>query len=306
MSLSLLGLIVASIAWGASFFLIKEAIALIGTHVFLVMRLVVAGLFLSIVFWKKMWATPSKVRRQGLVLGLVLFVPLWLQTVGLESISSARSSFITSLYVPFTPLIVWIYLKKKVSSVQIFLTLFALAGSFLMNWPSMDIASGKIVSTGDLLTVISAVLFALHMVLVGEWMAKEHAVDGLQLGIWQFIGSSAGAISLLVYDFIFASNGQSWLVLSQMPHWSFGLWAIILYCGIIATCLCFMLQIYCQRHVEASRAALIFALEAPFATIFAFVFVGETVGLIEMVGASFIFLASIWPEKWLSKSHGTL
>jgi drug/metabolite transporter (DMT)-like permease len=67
-----------------------------------------------------------------------------------------------------------------------------------------------------------------------------------------------------------------------------------------------MLQIFCQKYVEPHRAALVFALEAPFATLFAFLFVAEKITFIEFMGAALIFLASILPEKWLSKKNGAL
>ncbi|MBK9294058.1 MAG: DMT family transporter [Oligoflexia bacterium] len=284
-------LVFTSVAWGASFFIIRNSIQLIPSDVFIILRLSLSFIIFFLFFPKRYLKAKKLVKIRGIILGIILFIPIWLQTLGLESISSGRSSFLTSLYVPFTPVLFWLISKEKFKSEHIILVIIALFGSFLMN-PFGEF----IFSLGDYLTIISAVLFALHIALVGIW-TKRH--ESFELGLWQFVGCFIGALFLILLK---SENREFLTTFNSWPAYA---WMGILYTSVIATCLCFTLQVICQRLVEPHRAALIFAMEAPLAVFFAFMFNKETLTFNELVGGLMIIAACVLPEKYLRlKKYG--
>lgn len=287
-----LGLLFASITWGASFFIIRNGVAAISTDAFIAVRLLLSAVIFFIFFPKRYIRTPLQVRKKGFILGIILFIPLWLQTIGLETISSGRSSFLTSLYVPFTPLLFWLISRKKLKAAPVLLALLAVFGSFIMN----PFGSFQF-STGDNLTIFSAVMFALHIVAVSFW-TKQH--DSFDLGLWQFMGCLAGAIVLVLF------KSETMAALMQFKTWNSTIWFALLYTSLITTCICFTLQVICQKQIEPHRAALIFALEAPFATFFAFMFNQEKLTFNELMGGTLILIACILPEQLINKWYQVL
>jgi len=70
----------------------------------------------------------------------------------------------------------------------------------------------------------------------------------------------------------------------------------IAFAGIVAVGLGFTLQLVAQRHTSAASAALILSLESVFAAFFGWLFLGETLALIAIVGCCLIFLSVVLAE----------
>src|SRR5271155_1554441 len=106
--LTIIGLFVAVLCWGASFFSVKHATSQVGVWPFLLYRFGIASSTLVLLFPKKFFKAKASTIWKGGVLGVLLFLTIWTQTEGLQITTAGRSGFITSLYVPFTPLIAWL------------------------------------------------------------------------------------------------------------------------------------------------------------------------------------------------------
>jgi drug/metabolite transporter (DMT)-like permease len=211
---------------------------------------------------------------------------------------ASKSGFITALYVPFTPLLGWLIFRQKISVRQLLVSFVALTGLYFLTQkqtPENFVSWWNSVNIGDLWTLATAVSAALH-ILVTEKFSRQQK-DSLALGLWQF-----------VFCFIFIAVGVAFLVFSKVDlgvtNWNLVSWprfslGSVFFNAAITTCFAFMMQIIGQRTIGSFKAALIFALEAPFATGFAYVFTGEVMVAKELIGAAVVFLTSIIPEKWL-------
>jgi len=296
--LTTLGLFLATFAWGASFFLIKKATALVGVWPYLAVRFGISIVVLAMIFPEKLMRAPRALIARGFLLGLILFLCVWTQTQGLQATTATRSGFITALYVPFTPLLGWLLFRNPVYMRQVLATLLAVLGLYFLTnpvGPSSLISWWTDVNPGDLWTLACAILAAVHIVLT-ERLSREEA-DSVGLGMWQFIGCAffLGVSILMHQDKVFSPAGWNFMSWPTFAIFSVGFNAVV------CTAFAFIMQIIAQKHMGALKAALIFALEAPFSSGFAFAFLGETMVLREMIGALIVFLTSIIPEAWLKE-----
>lgn len=286
---ALAGLFVATIAWGASFFLVKQAVMQIGLWPFMVYRFSLAAIIFLLMFPSKIKAGKFAVR-QGLILGIFLFLALWTQTMGLQYTTAGHSGFLTTLYVPLTPLAAYAVLKTKMYWSQWIVVTLAFAGSYLMMNPGQMWVFNK----GDIWTLATATVCAFQIVVTGLYSRREP--DSLALGLWQIIGCALffGVLAL----FHRAQGPEIW----DPRLWPQATWISILFNSAVTTCFCFTVQIICQKTIGELKAALIFGLEGPFAAFFGFLFLNERMDSWEILGAAMVFLASVIPEKWFHAS----
>jgi drug/metabolite transporter (DMT)-like permease len=290
-------LFLASVAWGASFFLVKKATSLVGVWPFLFYRFAIAVVILGLIFPQKIFKARKRLVLRGLFLGVLLFLVLWTQTKGLQETTATKSGFITALYVPFTPIMAWILLRKPLVARQMIVALVSFFGLYLLtgvhheNW-------WRDLNPGDLWTLACACFAAIHIVFTGKISGEE--ADSFALGLWQFVACIIATLLSLLLN-ISGQTGDihgNWNLFSWP---AFGVFSV-LFNAIVSTAFGFMAQIVAQRYLSPLKAALIFALEAPFSSGFSYAFLGETLTLHEFSGAVTVFLTSIIPERWLIKS----
>jgi len=100
-----LSLIGVSLIWGATFVLVKQALADISTLLFLTLRFTIAAAALALVFRRELRAANLRRSLQGgLIAGVFLFGGYVLQTFGLKLTSASKAGFLTGLYVPLVPI----------------------------------------------------------------------------------------------------------------------------------------------------------------------------------------------------------
>ena len=100
-----LSLIFVSLIWGSSFVIVKDTLIYLNEYFLLVIRFAIAtgilGLYLLL---KKINPFKRNVLKEGAILGLILFIALGTQTIGLKYTTATNSAFITGLYVILTPI----------------------------------------------------------------------------------------------------------------------------------------------------------------------------------------------------------
>ena len=69
--------------------------------------------------------------------------------------------------------------------------------------------------------------------------------------------------------------------------------AAVAYLGIITTAVCNYLQTVGQKSVSAERAAVIYAMDPVYGALFAWLVIGENLGIRGITGAFFIVLAAV-------------
>ena len=265
--------------WGWTFVVVKNAIAEYPTLPFLQLRFILAFLVMAVLVRR----LPT--RREllvGLAAGTVLAGGYLTQTLGLSLISPGNAGLITGLLVLFTPLLDRVFgvpLKRR----TIVAVIVAVIGiGMLTGGPSGF-------GLGDVLVIVCAVLFALHIVLLSRWSPRLSAAP---LAMVQM-----GACAL-----IFTAGG-TWTL--RMP--STDVWIAIVITGVFASALAFYIQTWAQAHIDASRTALIIAMEPAWAVAAAVVLAGQRFGFLQAAGAGLVLAAIVGhelaPVKFKTPEH---
>lgn len=287
-------MLTATAIWGMSFSLIKQAANEIGVGPFLVYRFGIAIIVLTLFFPNKVFKASRKTMTKGLVLGLLLAGAIQTQAWGLTLTTASRSSFLTALYVPFTPLMGWLLLRRYVTWRQALVALVSFVGLYLLTTKEI-VGLGewfRTVNLGDLITVGTAFLNAVHILMTEPFSKSES--DSIALGIWQFVGCVA---VFLFGTLIFPGVSDVW----NPSSWSNTVVLSVAFNAVLTTAFAFIVQIISQKYMGSLKAALIFALEAPFAAVFAYFYLHERLTSRETLGALIVLATSLVPEGWLKK-----
>lgn len=264
----LVALLAMTAAWGSTFFMIKDVVTRIPVPDMLTVRFTIAAVALAVIAGPRLKMSRATLRR-GLLLGLLYGIAQLLQTVGLAHTAASVSGFLTGLYVVFTPLLSALILRTRIAGSVWAAAVLATAGLGVLS------LQGFAIGYGELLTVASAVVYALHIVALGRMSEPGTA---LQLSVVQM------ATIALVCGIAAAPGGI------QLPTSGVD-WAIVVYLALIAGALTMLLQTWAQARVEASRAAVIMAMEPVWAAAFAVAFGGESVTWRMIIGGGAILAA---------------
>jgi len=269
----LLGIV---IIWGSTFAIIKGVIDQIPTFTFLAYRFLLAVLILYLIFWKRIKENIDKtILKKGSLIGIFLFMGYAFQTVGLKYTTATKAGFITGLSVVLVPIISHFFIKEKINRNSVIGVILAFIGLWFLNY-----SSSFSFNFGDFLVLLCAVSFALHIISVGLYAKK---VDYIPLVIVQL---ATVFVSCLLIAIIFERPAFH-------LSYSFDIWWAIILTGIFATALAFYMQNRFQRYSTATKTAIIFSGEPIFAAVFAYLLLGEKVGLIAWIGGLLIIFGMI-------------
>ncbi len=199
-----------------------------------------------------------------LLAGTLLFGGSAIQQAGLVYTTAANAGFITGLYVILVPVILWAGWRQKQSLALWFSALLAVFGMYLLS-----VGTSMQINPGDVLELIGAGFWAGHMVLLGRVIKK---MDLLAFSIGQYL--VCGTLSLVTG--FFTEQGS----LPGLP----GLWWALLYAGVISVGLAYTLQAYAQRMAPPADASIILSSESVFAAISGYLFLGEKLGGLQILG----------------------
>jgi len=254
--------------WGWTFVLVKDAVTQYPTLPFLQIRFAIALLVMSVVVRR----LPTRRELQvGAVIGAVLAAGYLAQTVGLTITSVGNAGLITGLFVVLTPLLNRLF-GAPIRSWTWIATLVSLGGLVLLTGGP----SGM--NLGDLLVLACAVLFALHIVLLGRWSpgTSSAPLAMTQMGMCTLLFSASGTWSL------------------RAP--SAKVWFAIVVTGLFASAFAYFIQTWAQAHISANRTALILATEPTWALVAAIVLAGQRFGLEQAAGAGLLLAAIVGHE----------
>ena len=209
----------------------------------------------------------------GVLCGAALFAATNLQQFGLLYTTVSKSGFISALYILIVP-ILGVFLHKKIPSYLWICILSACVGLYLL---SMEDGLGSL-SLGDGLTLMSAICFAIHILIVDAFCNK---VDGVQLSFIQFLVSS------------FLSAICMWIWESPSLSTILACWLPLGYTGILSSGVAYTLQILAQKHTKPAIATLIMSLESVFAALFGWLLLKEQLTVRETLGCVFMFCATL-------------
>lgn len=279
--LACLALIIVTVSWGTTFPAMKAVSQEMPPGLMVGVRWALAALALApFIRWRnrRLW-------RDATLLATPLFASFVLQVIGLTSMSAGRNAFITALNVIMVPLMMPL-LGGRIGAKVWAATVLAGLGIVVLSYEQ---SSGWL---GDVLTFGCAISFAIY-VLGMERFAPRHAALPL-----------AGAQAVMMTVFSPLWIGGEWLHWGEaypvMVAGTTKVWLELLYLGLICSAAALILQTWAQARATAVQAALIYALEPFFASLFAAWWLQETFGLRAMAGGALIILAMIvsqWPSR---------
>jgi len=264
----LIALIIVSILWGSSFPVIKFVVTNISEFSYTWIRSLIATITLTpyIIYVYASRRLYAKTLKGGLLAGIAYALGLWLQGWGTRYTTASNSAFITGLNVVFVHLYEGLIRKKY--SISLGMSLFlSIIGLYMLTAPSTGF------NIGDMLVLIGAVMWAAQVIIVSKYSFG----DPLVFTFFEMIP----ALGFIIPDFI--SGGidivEPEIILS------------ITYLAIVCSNIAFALQVFGQRYVSPAIAAIIFLSEPVFASIFAYICLGEVMGIQQAFGALLIILA---------------
>ena len=260
-------LLVMTAAWGSTFFLIKDLLTRFGVNDLLALRFAIASVALALMAGPKLRLTRSVVGR-GAVLGLLYGVAQILQTAGLGLTAASVSGFITGLYVVLTPLLAALLLRSRIDALTWVATGLATVGLGVLS------LNGWSFGSGELLTFGSAVVYALHIVVMSRY---SRPAEALGLSLVQLVTITVICTLAALWP---DTNGTVAIALPTRASD----WLGVIYLAVVAGALAMVLQTWAQARLEPARAAVVMSMEPVWAAAFAVGLGGERVTLRMAVG----------------------
>lgn len=257
--------------WGGSFVVMKDALVRMDVNSFLGWRFMIATLLLIAMRPKTLKHFNKKFLLKGVVVGSLLGSGYIFQTFGLTQTTVAKTGFITGLYAVFTPLLAAGLFKKQVSRVQWAATALAFAGLAMLSFKGFSLG------IGESLVLVSALLFAGHIIALGEWSS---GMDTYALTVVQM--ASVSAISFIA----------SLTTKTEAPH-DAGVWKAIIFTAVFASAFAFLIQTWTQSFMAPTAIGILLTMEYIFAAIFGVIFGHEHLGLRTLIGGSLVIVALV-------------
>lgn len=276
-------LFITAIIWGVSFVSQSVGMDYIGPNTFMGIRTLMGGMVLLPVIAiidknKKKQSTyqktdMKKLIKYGGICGIFLCVAQTLQTYGLQTTTTAKSGFLTALYIIFVALI-GLFVGKKLNFKMASGILTAVVGMYFlcMYGERADF------NMGDVLTIICAIFFAGQILCIDKFVS---GIDGLKLSCTQFL--VAGTINTVLM-FILETPDITAIMSCATA---------LLYSGIMSCGVAYTLQVVGQRYAEPTTASIIMSLESVFAAIAGWILLGEAMALSQIIGCLLMFLAIV-------------
>ena len=275
-----LALIGVAVVWGAAFVIMKDALNTQPILDFLGTRFLIAALVMVAAKPSVLKALRGPVVWQGIVLGCLLGIAYYTQTVGLQLTTAAIAGFVTGLYVVFAPLLIWLFLKGRVAGKVWIGVASATAGLAFISVNPV----GLQFEWPQLWLVVCALFFALHIVGLAKWSPGQnaYALTVIQLGVMG-VGFSGWAVS----------GGY---------HAPVGLpgWGAILFTAVFSTAIAFFVQTWAQGIMDSSRVAIFLTSETLFTAIMAVAVGQEVLQGKTIIGGVLILTAMLvveWPGR---------
>jgi drug/metabolite transporter (DMT)-like permease len=277
-------LLLMTIIWGGTFVIVKEALNDITPMLFIAVRFSIASLLVFTFLLFKRYTLNSSALRSGFLLGFFLFLGFAFQTAGLKYTTATKSGFITGSLVVMIPALQLLIEKKKPTKGALIGTALVFVGIIFLSSgsaaPSSFLAEfGQDFNTGDYLTLICALFFALHVVYM----------DILSPGrdFWLLFFSQLITVAALAWitAIFFHSVSFESLYLNVNGNLING----ILYTSVLATFVNFGLQTKFQKEVSPTKAGIIYSFEPIFAALFAYFLLSEKISNFGAIGGVFIF-----------------
>jgi drug/metabolite transporter (DMT)-like permease len=201
--------------------------------------------------------------------GIFLGLGYIFQTLGLAHTGAAITGFVTGLYVVFTPLLAYFFLKERLTKLIWACVLIATVGLGLLS------IRGFSVGLGEMLVLASAFFFAAHIIALGKWSS----------------GRDAYAMTIVQLAMCALLSGLASIPEGYSAPPDYGVWAVVVFTAVVCTAVAFVVQTWSQAHMTTTKVAVILTMEVVFAALFAILFGGERLTLQATLGGLMVLTA---------------
>ena len=281
-------LVLGALIWGVAFVAQAVGSGYVGAYTFLACRSWLACVFLAGLILvrrrlaRRFQARPAasavpdrrKALLGGILCGVFLFAASAAQQMAVGTVSTAKASFLTALYIVLVPLAGFFTGNRPGRRIWLCIGV-SVAGLYLLCMAGQDTLS---LSGGEWQLLLAALLFAVQILLVGRY--SPHA-DGVELSFFQF-----ATVSVLSTLFTFVFERPTWQQIA-------GAAGAILYCGILSSGIGYTLQIIGQRGLGPTIASLAMCLESVFGALSGWLMLGQKLTLTELTGCVLMFAAIV-------------
>ncbi|WP_252360465.1 DMT family transporter [Acinetobacter junii] len=263
--------------WGGTFLAVQYALNFSTPMFFVGCRFAVAAAVIFLLSLKSMSGLTLKETLAGTAIGIMIAIGYGIQTIGLQSILSSESAFLTALYVPLVPILMWVIFQKSPSLMTWIGSALAFTGLVLLTGNGF---SNITLSYGQLLTLICALVIALEIILIGYFAGRVNLrrVTVIQLMVAALLSFASMP---LVGEY-------------QLPAFSWPLLLIATGLGLASALIQFVMN-WAQSMVDPSRAAIIYAGEPVWAGLIGRI-AGERLPLLALFGGLLVVLGVLVSE----------
>ncbi len=266
-----IALLAAALTWGLGF--VAGDVAAENLPVFWIMaiRFLTAAAVSGVLFRRAVRRSEQADRKAGSILGILIFLAMPLQVIGLKYTSPSKQAFLVASYVVVTPFFSWLILHERPQRkafVSGFLTLCGIGLISLNSTFGMEL--------GDILSLGFALVYSVGIVATGIYARKT---DPLAISFFQYL--TVGILSL-VSAILFGERPAA------MPV---AVVAALLYLAVVNTVGGFTLQNVAQRYTSDTHAAVLISTESVFGYFFSVIFYNDPFTLRIFLGGMIVFAA---------------
>ena len=273
-------MLISAFIWGTTFVAQTTGMETIGPMTFTSIRYLIGTLTVlpfALFEMKKKNISLFIIKNQKLSfmiigLGILMFGGISLQQIALQNTKVANAAFLTALYVPLVPVILWFLKNEKIKSNIWIAILFSIYGSWLLSG-----SSDYETKIADLLVIIGSFFWAGHIILIGIVIRIFNAP--FQYAMYQsLICFLLSAILMFIFE-----NPKIINLIPVLPE--------LLYAGVFSVGIAYTLQIVAQVKANTTVAAFILSLESVFAALSGWILIGQNLTFYSILGCSLIFLS---------------
>lgn len=281
-------LLFAAVVWGGGFVAQRLGMDSLGPYVFNGFRFALGALTLTPLLFRDQKALAGMKSEEwgrtlliGVGAGLFIFGGATFQQIGLIYTTAGKAGFVTGLYVVFVPLLGMLWGDHSPLQTWIGAGL-AAVGLYLLS-----VTRQFTLAAGDGYVLIGALFWACHVQFIAN-IARNS--DPIRISFVQSVVTAA--LSFLVGGLV---EETTWTMVR-------GAFLPMLYGGVISIGIAYTLQIVAQKTARPAEVVILLSMEAVFAVLWGWVFLGETLEERSLIGAALMLTGMILsqiriPEK---------
>ena len=186
-------LVLVTFFWGISYLLTDLALTEVGVFSLNAIRFLLAFVVGGLCFLPRLRHPSAATLKTALATGAALFCVYTATTFGVKYTSLSNAGFLCALPVVFTPLLDFLFFRRRPSRKLALVLVMAVTGIALLTL-SDDLRP----ALGDVLCILCALSNAVYLIITERAVARPE-VDAFQLGVYQQLVTGLGMLVLSVF-----------------------------------------------------------------------------------------------------------